>query len=229
MQGGGRRSAEIVEALAEYSPDIVTLQEFRRGKSHRLIVDGLRDLGHSNVVLPEVDSATENCVLVSSALDIESQSIDLDSKRARRAAGVVVHLSDERCLNLLTVHFPQKKEQMPYFDALDALPSHWAQDDSLLIGDFNCGIPFVDSETKTFYATHRYQQLLHSGWIDSWRSRHADAREYSWVSTRKSNGFRYDHALASASFDEQVLDCYYIHDVREKRISDHSILIVDTA
>jgi len=48
-------------------------------------------------------------------------------------------------LNLISVHFPQKKAQIPLFNSLLDLPSAWLDECSLLIGDFNCGIPLVDS------------------------------------------------------------------------------------
>ena len=95
------------------------------------------------------------------------------------------------------------------------------------MGDFNCGIPLIDSETKTFYATHLFQQLLSVGWHDTWRERNPDAREFTWVSTRKSNGFRYDHALASSAVNELILDVRYDHAVRQEKVSDHSLLLID--
>jgi len=99
----------------------------------------------------------------------------------------------------------------------------------LLIGDMNCGIPFEDSDTKTFQNTHLFQQLLMRGWTDAWRSRNLDAREFSWISAKRRNGFRYDHALATAGFDHRIETALYDHNPREAGISDHSLLMLDLA
>ena len=78
-----------------------------------------------------------------------------------------------------------------------------------------------------FYATQLFQQLLLDGWHDAWRERHPEAREFTWISTRKSNGFRYDHALASKVLNEKILNVQYDHLAREDKASDHSLMIVD--
>ena len=85
----------------------------------------------------------------------------------------------------------------------------------------------IRDRTKTFYATHLFQQLLTDGWHDSWRHRNPDAREFTWISSRKSNGFRYDHALVSEALNKLVLDVKYDHVAREEKASDHSLMIVD--
>lgn len=87
--------------------------------------------------------------------------------------------------------------------------------------------PFEDSETKSFYATHLFQQLLRDGWIDAWRSRNAKAREFTWISTKQQNGFRYDHALVSLGFDSKISYIEYQHDVRLSGTSDHSMLLIE--
>jgi len=101
------------------------------------------------------------------------------------------------------------------------------QDSSLIIGDINCGIPFEDSQTKSFYATHLFQEMLRKGWIDAWRSRNPDAREYTWISNGKKNGYRYDHALVSEPLNDRISSIAYDHDVREDGRSDHSLIVID--
>jgi exonuclease III len=41
------------------------------------------------------------------------------------------------------------------------------------------------------------------------------------------NGFRIDHALASAPLAGDATRCYYSHAERESRLSDHSALLVE--
>jgi len=37
-----------------------------------------------------------------------------------------------------------------------------------------------------------------------WRSRNPDAREFTWISAKRRNGFRYDHALATPALDKRI-------------------------
>ena len=69
-------------------------------------------------------------------------------------------------------------------------PPRDLNENNLIIGDLNIGIPFEDSETKSFEYTQLFQQLLRDGWIDAWRSRNKDKREFTWISTKQKNGFR---------------------------------------
>lgn len=226
LHGGGTRCEQILNSIEQHDPDIVTLQEFRHGSSKPVLLDGLKKLGLDTVCAPETSSARENSLMIATRLPMTAASFP-HNKSPTKAISAKIEVSPMVEINLIAVHFPQKKEQISLFNALLELPPEWLDGHSLLVGDFNCGIPFEDSETKTFYSTHMFQQLLSQGWKDSWRTRNPDAREYTWVSTRKSNGFRYDHALASAALDDMILGVTYDHGARERKASDHSLLLVD--
>jgi len=226
LHGGGSRYADILQVIESYQADIVTLQEYRHSKNHPHFQSALANMGYQSIVAPPTQSARENSVLVASKYEMSGAGFPEGSSSPYRAVRVEISVGDES-LNLVCVHLPHKKAQIPFFEALQNLPENWLDGLSALVGDFNCGIPFVDSETRSFYATHLFQQLLHSGWIDSWRSRNNDAREYTWFSTQRSNGFRYDHALLSSRLDQTVVDIHYDHDVRIRKISDHSLLVLD--
>lgn len=226
LHGGGTRCEQILSYIEKHDPDIVTLQEFRHGRSKPVLLDGLKSLGLDTVFAPETTSARDNSLVIATRLPMQSKSFPDDTVPAR-AISASIEVSPMVDINLIAVHFPQKKAQLPLFNALLDLPSQWLDGHSILLGDFNCGIPLVDSETKTFYATHMFQQLLSDGWHDAWRERHPLAREYTWVSTRKSNGFRYDHALASKELNDVILNVDYDHEARETKASDHSLMIID--
>ena len=111
--------------------------------------------------------------------------------------------------------------------ALQALPPAWRAELSLLIGDFNCGIPLLDSQTRTFPCTAWFQRLLAQGWVDAWRRRHPQEREYSWFSASRGNGFRYDHALASSPLDARIRSVRYAQELRAAGLSDHAGLVIE--
>jgi exonuclease III len=224
LHGGGSRCESILEKIHSSGADIVTLQEFRHGKHGDVLLEGLKSQGLTSVCAPPTSSARENTLLIASRLPMQAEPFPAAAALPARAIKAVIEVSPTVDLQVVAVHFPQKRAQVPYFNALQELSDKWLNGYSLLIGDFNCGIPFEDSQTKTFYATHLFQQLLHSGWCDAWRSRYPDDREFTWVSTRKGNGFRYDHALVSASLNGLVTGVEYDHEMRLQKISDHSSL-----
>jgi len=227
LAGGGRRAGDVVKTIHSHAPDIVTLQEFRRGSAEDEIVAGLKKAGLKFVHVPETEGK-ENTILIASKYGFDAGAFlpkpnnPLHLLEAYFSAEV---LGFE--LSLIAVHFPQKKAQIPLFEALKNDSESLLKTNALIIGDMNCGIPYIDSDSKTFLATQYYQDLLQTGWIDSWRNRHKEAREFSWVSPRTGNRFRYDQVLASAAFDKRIKTISYNHRPRETKTSDHSMIILE--
>ncbi len=225
LHGGGKRAADILDIIAKEDPDIVTLQEFRHGSSKIILLEGLAKIGLDEQYVPETKSARDNTVIIASKYSFQANIFPRGGDVPARA--IRAFFPDLAELNLIAAHLPQKQKQPPYLHALLDLDKDFLTENSLVIGDLNCGIPFEDSETKSFEHTFLFQQLLRDGWVDAWRSRNKNKREFTWISTKQKNGFRYDHALASASFNAAIKEVRYNHDVRLDGLSDHSLLIVD--
>lgn len=130
-------------------------------------------------------------------------------------------------INLFGCYFPNSERKRPVFDFLLDLPAEYLQQQTLLIGDFNTGRFHEDEAGATFACADQFEALLGQGWVDTWRSRNPEAREFSWYSRGWNNGFRLDQALASPSLDPRIKAVNYSHSEREAGISDHSMLIVD--
>jgi exonuclease III len=227
LHGGGKRAQDILVAIEAHQPDIVTLQEFRHSANQQIFLDGLVDMGLTHQFVPETTQARDNTLIIAARQAFTAEVFPLADDKPAHA--ISAHFAARPELSMIALHLPHKKHQLPYFHALLDLPAQYLTGNSLLIGDFNCGIPFEDSETRSFYATHLFQQLLQNGWIDAWRSRNKNRREFSWISSKHQNGFRYDHALVSASLNAQIAAVKYDHQVRINGSSDHSLLILDVA
>lgn len=225
LHGGGKRAPEIIKAIEAEQPDIVTLQEFRHGSSKEALLNGLTKAGLVEQYVPDTNSARENTLIIASKHAFQATNFPKSS--GVPALAIQAYFPDLMGLNLIAVHLPHKKKQPPYFHALLDLDKRHLKENSLLIGDFNCGIPFEDSETKSFDHTFLFQQLLRDGWIDAWRSRNRNKREFSWISTKQQNGFRYDHALVSPDLNKLIKNIYYNHQLRIDKASDHSSLIIE--
>ncbi len=233
LHGGGQRSSAIVETISAQQPDIVVLQEFRHGKNSDTVLRGLESFGLEQQHAPETQSARENTLLIASCFPFSIDAFPIKENlpqppiRCLRATFSSLPVPELPRLDLIGVHLPHKKLQIPYFESMLDLDIRTGSDAKLIVGDLNCGIPFEDSDTQSFYATQYFQRLLQNGWIDAWRSRNEDAREFTWISTKKKNGFRYDHALATAALDSAIKSVHYDHNVRESSLSDHSMLCID--
>ena len=225
LHGGGKRAPEILNAIEKEQPDIVTLQEFRHGSGKQVLLDGLNAIGLDEQFVPETNSARDNTVIVASSYSFQATVFPKDSELPARA--VRAFFPDLAELNVVAAHLPQKTKQPPYLNALNDLDKSFLKENSIIIGDLNSGIPFEDSETKSFEHTYLFQQLLRNGWVDAWRSRNKEKHEFTWISTKQKNGFRYDHALASDQLDQKVAYIQYNHEVRLQGASDHSYLVVE--
>lgn len=224
LQGGGRRLAGILDAIEVWSPDILTLQEMR-GRNLGEVRDRLKKIGLEFSYLSTADSDTQNGIFVAART-----SIDVGDFIQDRAGICHVLEAEVAGLTLLPVHFPQKKAQIPLFDALAQDSDSLLGLDAVLIGDLNCGIPFEDSTAKTFANARHFQACKDAGWIDAYRHINgAAARDFSWVNPRTGRGFRYDHALVSPSLLPRLSTMAYDHSVREIGLSDHSALILNLA
>ena len=225
LQGGGRRAGDIVKTIAAHAPDIITLQEFRRGSGEAEITAGLKKAGLKFIHIPETEGK-ENTVLIASKFGFDAGPFLPEPNNPLHM--LEAYFSEQALgfeLSLIAVHFPQKKAQIPLFEALKNDSASLLKINALIIGDMNCGIPLIDSDSKSFAATHYYQDLLQAGWIDSWRSRHKDAREFTWTSNRTKNRFRYDQILASPDMDARFKNVSYDHAPRLAKYSDHSLII----
>jgi exodeoxyribonuclease III len=101
----------------------------------------------------------------------------------------------------------------------------------LMVGDFNAGASWIDARDYRFKCGDAFTRLTEIGLIDLWRREHGGRSEHTWFSpsngTRGGRGFRIDHAFASTDLAQQVTACRYDHAVRERRCSDHSLLLLD--
>lgn len=230
LQGGGQRARAIAAAIVEHAPDVLTLQEFRAGKTAPTIIAALDLAGLNHRHIADAPAA-RNTVLIASRTPLAAVPWhpSLNANLAVRAdiapLNSAADKKNDQNFILLAAHLPHKRAQIPYFEHL--LDARALLDQpAMIIGDLNCGIPFEDSETKTFSNTHLFQSLSRSGWIDAWRSRNPSAREFTWISPR-GNGFRYDHCFCTPAMNTLIRSIHYDSSVRENGLSDHSALIVE--
>ncbi|KKQ21461.1 MAG: hypothetical protein A3G45_00040 [Candidatus Staskawiczbacteria bacterium RIFCSPLOWO2_12_FULL_37_15] len=97
----------------------------------------------------------------------------------------------------------------------------------IFCGDFNIlekeHIPHYNFFEKWEYDF--YNSLINHGLFDSFRYLNPQKKDYSWVG-RTGDGYRYDHCFVSKDLLPFVKECYYLHNPRNERLSDHSAIIL---
>jgi len=109
--------------------------------------------------------------------------------------------------------------------AKNALAAERSQRPWLIVGDLNTTKHGIDEVGKSVPGGQHLDRLEGLGWIEAWRSLNPDAREYTWYHPTGS-GFRIDHAYLSPPLAPKLRACRLLHDLRERKFSDHSAIEV---
>ena len=218
--GAKSRVERVLQVLQAHEPDVVVLTEFRNNEPGQRIRLGLSSFGlrhqSGSHAAPSV-----NAVLVAAREEFAEQVFpDLGVHAQRCVLATIGEMS------LFGLYFPNKLEKEPLFRFLLSLPPQYLEGQSLLLGDFNTGKHHLDEAKATFYCAQYFEQLEEQGWVDVWRKRNPQGREYTWFSSF-GNGFRIDHAFLSPPLLPRVGRVVYSHGEREAAVSDHSALVVD--
>jgi exonuclease III len=215
-QGGDTRSLAIVESILNHKPDLVILSEFRNNASGHLIRTKLLIQGFSYQYASH-QHPLKNGVLIASSLACDFRSF---SKKIKDYPEALV-CADFDQISVWGIYFPHKKKHTLF----EFLMSEFGHRNHLLMGDFNTGKNYTDQKGDSFWYTDQLIQLERSGFCDAFRLLQGDVKEYSWFSHQK-NGFRYDHAWVSHHLISRVRDCYYSKVEREKKQSDHALMLL---
>lgn len=218
--GGGTRLGEILEVVADHTPDVVVLAEFRNNAIAPPLAAGLAAQGFRLQAAPPAPPR-ELSVLIASRLRFAAQTMETELPlwpyRALRA--------EFDSFTLIGFYIPTMERKRPVLHWMRDAAASLLQKPVLLIGDFNTGIPHVDERGAELTCSAEFAEVLAAGWIDLYRVRHPESRERSFYE-RPWLGYRIDHALGSPPFDARVRRVYYSHAERYAGISDHSSLHV---
>jgi len=221
QHGGGKRVERIVGYLDHQSADVIVLTEFRENANARSLRSALATLGYQHFAAASIDPRMNSVCIFSKQPFIPCTYPKLTKSDRSR----IVSVQFEK-LTVLGVYFSQNKAKSSLFNFLLERGCDPLESEHMFLGDFNTGIPGLDEKGKTFQCADQFAALSTSGLIDSWRSRNAEKREFSWFSNA-GNGFRIDHAFSSPEADGQIQEVYYDHEPRKQGVTDHSALIVE--
>jgi exodeoxyribonuclease-3 len=236
--GGGRRVEMIAEQLDAWTPDVVSLCEFRATPPSRILADALAEQGlvfQEVAVDPRLPS--RNGLLVASRWPL--RRVKAVGAPAEPCRWLMVRIEAPLPFTLGAMHIPLtvsgRKEL--YLGAVERLIRGWRRGPAVLIGDTNSGRPEIDEESPVFGPRYTawFDEFDRRGWVDAFRHLHGGARVYTWYSPNRGNGFRLDQAFVSRHLLPHLRDAGYVWgqpsnalpELNRAVLSDHAALLVD--
>jgi len=217
--GGGSRYRSIVKSVVAEKASIVAFSEFRNNESGIQLRSTLLKAGYRYQAVTAAKS-NENSVLIAAIMPFDSE-LHPNSDEDFPNNIISAHFT---AFSVMSVYLPHKKKHklLPFIKDLIAS----SEKPYIVAGDYNTGINLVDQKGKSFWYEDEFKALSKVGYLDAFRLVYGDVKEYSWYS-HQGNGFRYDHTYISEDLKPIVKDCYYKHEWREGKLSDHSPMILE--
>lgn len=228
------RATRQAEWLRKRPEDILVLTETKRSEGCAFLERYFQAYGY-NVIFIKPEGKEYGVIIVSNRPLIPNNfSTRVDYLQARVASTRLSLLSCE--LEIIGVYVPsrdssyEKIEKKKCFlesltKALEITPKHSMR---IFCGDLNVlepthipHYPFFEKWEYDFYRNLTKYQLR-----DAFRHLSPSIQEYSWVG-HTGDGYRYDHCFVSENLLPLVSKCYYLHESREIKLSDHSALICE--
>ena len=236
--GGGKRTEGILAQLRKWNPDIIGLCEFRGTPPSQWLAAELASAGYV-YQLSTVNKAApaKNALLLASRFAL--QPLTTPKMPKIRERWLLANVEMPQLVTLGLMHAPNYTAptlKYPFLEAVLRLINAWDFGPGVIMGDTNCGKQDIDEEKRSpsiFRREHDWvvgiEQL---GWIDAYRHKHGNRRNYTWYSHR-NNGFRLDQIYCSphfASAFKSVRHAWGKSDSQPGRrdaLSDHAAIITD--
>lgn len=133
-------------------------------------------------------------------------------------------------VHALAVHVPYAAEseglegKRRYWQAVSNWAKKHERQKAIILGIFNTGLP-TDTEGERFTLGESIQTLLNQGWVDCWKAKNPNVRDFGWFS-HTGNGFRLDHCFFSPALAPDLEDAEFDHEARLARLSSSAPLVV---
>ena len=219
--GGPERIPEIALFLVRHAPDVVVLSEFRAARGGQ-IRGVLADHGLIHQAASHGPDRA-NGVLIAAREPIRPTGV-----QGRPDGRFLDAYRPESDLHITGVHVPDDSDpggKAFHWQRLVGLGHERLGQHAVIIGDLNTGRRGQDAASGCFACEALMGTLASLGWVDAWRHLNPGVREATWVAPW-GEGRRIDAAWLSPSLAERLESATHLHEAREKRVSDHSALLV---
>lgn len=220
-KGGGDRVLDIFRELCKQNADIIVLTEYRNNQNSVAIKNMLLSQGYIHQSFRRTkDSHTDSIIICSK----EHHTLESGVWATKKEPFFNVKIGD---LYICGMHFSFNKSQKELANDFKIELGKFKNNAKILmIGDLDTAKNYIDSNAFGYKSCKKHFDLEDLGLIDCWREKNKDAVEYSYT-TSNGNGFRTDIMFATKNILPSIEMCKYIHEVREKKLSNHSMMIMD--
>ncbi len=219
QQGGGSRLFPITENIVAGQYDIVVLSEFKNNANGLKIREILQKNGYKFQSITKANSAYNSVLIASKHPSTTELYPTADPVFSQN-----IVTSKFAAFNMMGVYLPHKKKHslLPFITAEMVN----AEIPFIVTGDYNIGHNFIDQKGDSFWYQSELQAFEKTGMVDAFRYIHKNKEEYSWFS-HQGNGYRYDQTYVHSSLLPIVKKCYYLHEWRQNKLSDHSPMVLE--
>lgn len=228
-----KRASKQVDWLVKRAESVFVLTESKRSKGCQMLEQYFQTLGYS-VFSSKPEKKDYGVIVISKNPMKPSEFWETNYLNSRGISLNMIFPETE--IELIGVYVPSRdsspekiKRKKRFLELLlNTFKKKQRSCKRILCGDFNIlepnhvpHYPFFEEWEYDFYKNLNKFQLM-----DAFRYITPDAEEYSWVG-RTGNGYRYDHCFVSPDLVSSVKECFYLHEPRHKKLSDHSALIIE--
>lgn len=121
----------------------------------------------------------------------------------------------------------KKKFQTKVTNFITSLNKRKKLHNCIVVGDLNIIAPDHDPLYEIFqdWEFDFYNGFINEKMLDAFKIINPDQQDYSWFGLA-GTGYRFDHIFISNKLKEYINDCFYDHEVRENKLSDHSAMFL---
>lgn len=225
------RAERLASFLAEIDADVIVLTETRNNEGTRNLLSWCRDRGYF-VTGDLPTSSGERGVAVARRVGPDRQpgatAVDLPHRL------VIDELADDPVLRLVAVYVPSRdasphkivRKQTFLGQLSAALRGVKCSEHIVFMGDLNI-VSRAHVPRYPAFKAWEYDALddIGAGLTDVFAEINPGVQAYSWIG-RTGSGYRYDYAFVSPELMDAVLGCEYLHEPRERGITDHAAVLL---
>lgn len=222
------RASRLADYLLSQDLDVIVLTETRPNLGTAALIDELRTAGYE-AFWPRPPSAGERGVAL---LSRSAQTPPIWNKSEelghRLVVGTVTFPSP---VTLIAAYVPSRdasirkiaRKRQFLSQLLSVLSESAHRERTVVMGDLNV----VSRDHVPRYSAFRaweyevLDEIGELGFVDVFARLHPGQQAHSWIG-RTGDGYRYDYVFMSPDLAEAALDCEYVHEARDSRLSDHA-------
>jgi exodeoxyribonuclease-3 len=220
------RARKQVEWLKQEKFDILLLTETKNSEGCNYIEKYFKAQGY-HIYFPKPEGSEYGIIFISK---FPFKSGILSNNFSSSRIGSIQLTESLSDLEILGTYIPNNREKgkQDFIQNISKVLSQEVPKKSFIFcGDFNIlepdHVPHYSKFEDWEYGFYNHLKSLELS--DAFRVCNPDANEYSWVG-RTGEGYRYDHCFVSKDLVLIINNCYYNHEPRINKLSDHSCLII---